>query len=335
LIFLDRFRTELEPHFSAVMPESAPLHACLDKWETTLSAQRAGVPIPKCWKVETAGHLQEIAGEIGYPCVLKPLSAHYWRQGKNWQMIGARKAIIAHSEEELMREYELVARADARVVIQEMVPGADDQLLITACYLDRSSQCIGAFHAQKLVQIPEGFGTGCIVRSVDQPELLEPTVRLLQSMSFSGIAEVEYKWDSVAAEYKLIEVNPRAWDQHRLGKAGGVDLIYMAYCDHSGLAMQPTTKLATGHKWIAEDTFLITVLRMFWRRDAKLCGLLQQARGRRTFAIWSFSDPLPLVAYFLLQFFPEVLGSRLAAARFTLKRLLFRSRAPEEKGLVL
>ena len=129
-----------------------------------------------------------------------------------------------------------------RAIVQEMVEGGDDHLLITACYMDRSSRCLGAFYAQKLVQIPEGFGTGCIVRSVDRPELLEPTIRLLQSIGFSGVAEVEYKWDSATGEYKLIEVNPRPWDQHRLGKACGVDLIYMAYCDHAGLAMPPATK---------------------------------------------------------------------------------------------
>jgi predicted ATP-grasp superfamily ATP-dependent carboligase len=154
-------------------------------------------------------------------------------------------------------------------------------------------------------------------------------------MGFSGIAEVEYKWDRATGEYKLIEINPRAWDQHRLGTACGVDLIYMAYCDHVGLAMQPATKLSPGHTWIAEDTFLTAALRMFWRRDPKLRVLWRQARGKRIFAIWSASDPLPLIAYFLLGFFPEVLGSRVAAVRSRLKRLLSANRPPDEKGLVL
>jgi D-aspartate ligase len=334
LVFLDRFRSELAPYFSAVMPESAALRACLDKWETSLSAQRAGVAAPRSWRIETAGDLERVIGEVGYPCVLKPLSAHYWRQGSNWQMIGGRKAIVAHSGEELLREYELVARADARALVQEMVEGGDDRLLITACYLDRHSRCVGAFHAQKLVQIPEGFGTGCIVRTVDRPELLEPTVRLLQSIGFSGVAEVEYKRDPATGEYKLIEINPRPWDQHRLGKACGVDLIYMAYCDHAGLAIQPGTKFVPGHKWIAEDAFLPAALGMLRRRDPKLLSLLRQARGKRIFAIWSVTDPLPLIAYVFLGFLPEVFGSRVAAARSALRRLLSGNRHPREKGLV-
>jgi predicted ATP-grasp superfamily ATP-dependent carboligase len=145
---------------------------------------------------------------------------------------------------------------------------------------------------------------------------------------------VEYKRDRATGEHKLIEINPRPWDQHRLGKACGVDLIYVAYCDHAGLATQPPTKLVPGHKWIAEDTFLTAVLRMLWRRDPKLRSLLRQARGKRIFAIWSASDPLPLIAYFLLWFLPEMLGSGMAAMRSTLKRQLSRNRPKEEKGLV-
>ena len=48
LVFLDRFRRELEPSYSLVVPESGPLSACLDKWQTYLAAQQSGVPTPKC-----------------------------------------------------------------------------------------------------------------------------------------------------------------------------------------------------------------------------------------------------------------------------------------------
>ncbi len=332
LMFLDRFRAELAPYFSAVMPESGPLHSCLDKWETFVEAQRAGVASPRSWKVETARELKDVAREVTYPCVLKALSAHYWRQGNNWEVVGGRKAIVAHTEQELLSEYDLVASADNRAVVQELVEGGDDHLLITACYLDRSSRCLGYFQTQKLVQLPEGFGTGCIVRSVDRPELVEPTLRLLQSIGFSGIAEVEYKWDRASGEYKLIEVNPRPWDQHPLGRTCGIDLMYIAYRDHAGLALTPVTKLAPGHKWIAEDAFLPAALRMLSHRDPKLASLLRQARGKRIFAIWSAKDPLPLLAYIFLRFLPELIRSGATAAWSRFKHLFSGNRLTEKKG---
>ena len=66
--------------------------------------------------------------------------------------------------------------------------------MITACYMDRNSNLVASFNTQKLLQAPEGFGTGCIVQAAHYPELLEPTVRLLKTMGFTGVAEVEYKW---------------------------------------------------------------------------------------------------------------------------------------------
>lgn len=309
LVFLDRHRSELAPYFSLVMPDSAVLNVCLDKWETYLWAERVGARIPKSWHIDGPEDVKRVAPELTYPCVLKPLSAHHWRQGNNWEIVGARKAIGVSSEEELLREYGAIALADKRALLQEMIAGGDDRLIVAAGYLSRQSRWVAGFNAQKLVQIPEGFGTGCIVQSVDRPELLESTARLLETMGFSGIAEVEYKWDAKSGEYKLIEINPRPWDQHRLGNACGVDLMYLAYCDHAGLAPPESRKPDPGHKWIAEDGFFFGALQLGWRRDPKLISLFRQTHGKRIYAIWSARDPLPLLAYACTGLIPGLLKS--------------------------
>jgi predicted ATP-grasp superfamily ATP-dependent carboligase len=251
--------------------------------------------------------LLALLGEVSYPCVLKPLAAHCWRGAKNWEIVGGRKAIVTSSPEELVTEYSLIARADRRALVQEMVPGGDEHLVIAACYFDRNSNCLAVFNAQKLLQEPEGFGTGCIVQAVRRPELRHPTIRLLEAMRFTGIAEVEYKWDVAADAYKLIEINPRPWDQHRLGKSCGVDLILLAYCDHVGLALPVMSSDAGLYtKWVGEDSFLMLALKYIWRRDPRLRRLFRLARGKRAYAIWSSKDPLPFFAYLLLAAMPQV-----------------------------
>jgi predicted ATP-grasp superfamily ATP-dependent carboligase len=297
LVFLDRFRQELAPSFSLVMPETSALRTCLNKWETYLCANRAGVDAPKCWMIEDENDLRQAAAAVKYPCVLKPVSSHHWRQGNNWEIVGERKAIAVSLEQELLTQYKAIERADKRAILQELVMGSDDCLVTTACYLGQGARWIGAFNTQKLVQVPQGFGTGCIVQVITRPELFEPTSRLLQSMDFTGIAEVEYKWDAASGKYKLIEVNPRPWDQHRLGNACGVDLIYMAYCERAGLPMPAPGDSNTGWKWIADDTLTVTAVRMLWRRDPDLSKLIGHARGKRIYAIWSLLDPLPFIAF--------------------------------------
>src|SRR5579884_2486833 len=226
VVFLDRFREELAPYFTPVIPDRSALAVCLDKWRTYIAACEAGVPAPRSWLIQESGDLETMLSEITFPCVLKPLEAHHWRAGGNWEIVGGRKAIPASSAGELVAEYAIVSRAEKRALVQEVIPGGDDHLLIFACYFDRTSKLAAGLHIRKLVQVPEGFGTGCIVETVDASELLEPTVRLLEKLHFTGIAEVEYKWDRATREYKLIEINPRAWDQHSIARAAGIDLIH-------------------------------------------------------------------------------------------------------------
>jgi len=307
LLFLDRFRHELEPYFLLCIPSSMALERCLNKWDTYQCAVEAGVPTPKSWLIQNAEDLTNLEGAVNYPCVVKPVAAHHWRTAANWELVGARKAIAVASHEHLLAEYRAVAQADQRVLVQECIPGDDECLIVAACYMDRQSNFQAGFNLQKLVQNPPGFGTGCIVQSANRPELFEGTVRLLRAMEFTGIAEVEYKWDATDNEYKLIEINPRPWDQHRLGAACGVDLIHLAYCDYAGLPKPDVRVGVAERKWIAEDAFLMAALRLIWRREPGLAALMRHARGKKVYGIWSRRDPLPFLAW-LATLVPKLIG---------------------------
>jgi predicted ATP-grasp superfamily ATP-dependent carboligase len=312
LVFLDRYREQLSRHYELVIPDTSALHTSLDKWETFLLARRAGVETPQCWLIESESDLERAVAEATYPCVLKPVASHHWRKGNNWEKVGGRKAVAVSCREELLSEYATIARADQRVLLQEMVPGDDTCLAITACYMDRESELAAAFHTRKLLQSPEAFGTGVIVQAADFPELVEPTVRLLQQMRFHGIAEVEFKWNSEQNKYLLIEINPRPWDQHRLGNDCGVNLMYLAYAERAGLPLPEARNRPSRQLWIAEDALLVTALRWMWQRNRKLTSLFGLLRGRRIYAIWSARDPLPLLIFLMRTFLPGLIG---AAAR--------------------
>jgi len=309
VLFLDRYRDKLAPYFVPVVPEHTAVERCLDKWKTYKCAVQAEVPAPKCWVASNVNELLEIAEEITWPCVLKPVAAYHWRKGANWDLVGCRKAIAVQSRAQLAIEYARIAPADERVLLQEMIAGPDDQLLIAACYLDRRSTWVGGFNAQKILQIPEGFGTGCIVRLVNRPELFEPTERLLKAVGFRGIAEVEYKWDAAVGQFKLIEINPRPWDQHRLGRACGVDLIYLAYCEHAGLPIPVFERKVVETTWVADDVLISSAVQSVWRRDGRLWPLLRSARGKRIYGIWSARDPLPFFAYLAMALLPALVAT--------------------------
>jgi D-aspartate ligase len=332
VVFLDRFRAELEPYYILTIPNREALAVCLDKFETWRAAEQVSVPSPKCHIINSSEGLHAILPELTYPCVLKPVAAYHWRTGANWNLVGARKAIAVSSEAELLIEYDAVRQAQGRVLIQDLIPGADDCLKIAACYFNKQSRYVAGFNTRKLVQVPEGFGTGCIVQATDQPELLAPTVRLLESIGYTGIAEVEYKWHADRNEYQLIEINPRPWDQHRLGYAIGVDLIYLAYCDHTGMSVPAPFSNRLPVKWIAEDVFVMAFLRLLWGFDLPgLRSLLQLARGKRIYAISSLRDPIPGLVYLFTRFVPDLAGAAVAVCRHILRKVM-RPRAHHAQG---
>jgi predicted ATP-grasp superfamily ATP-dependent carboligase len=278
----------------------------LNKWETFQRAQRAEVPAPKSWLIEREEDLGRMIGEVSYPCVLKPVVASDWRRADKWNIVGARKAIAVSSREELFAEYRTVAAANPVALLQEMVAGGDDCLVTVACYLDRKHEFVAGFSTQKLLQSPPGMGTGCVVRSASHPELIPRTARLLRDIRFSGIAEVEYKWDAALQDFQLIEINPRAWDQHRLGNACGIDLAYLAYCDLAGLPRPSLVEGKTEYKWIAEDAYWMDVLRMLWKRDPRLRAVLKMSSGKKIYGIWSIRDPLPFASFLVTHALPTI-----------------------------
>jgi D-aspartate ligase len=306
VLFLANCRAQLQPFFDLVLPGSPALEASLDKWETFRAAQSAGVPAPRTWNIHSKAELIATAPEFRFPCVLKPVSAHHWRKPANWDLVGHRKAIGITSMKDLIAEYDNIAGSESRALIQEMIPGNDDCLWIAACYLNRRSKFVAGFAAQKLLQVPAGFGTGCIVQTAHRPDLLDTAARFLEKIGFSGIAEVEFKRDATTGEYQLIEINARPWDQHRLGKACGVDLIHIAYCDLAGLPVPRVPAQSAGERWIAEDVFSWLLLRSLLKRDGKLRTLLRMARGRRIYSMWSLRDPAPSLGFFAMSFVPDL-----------------------------
>lgn len=300
IVLLDRYREELERRFLLAIPSSSAIRACLDKWETHRWAKTVGISTPKTWVINRAEDLAVVLEQVTYPCVLKPIASYDWHRGQNWALVGGRKAIGVSSREEFLQEFQLVSIAEKRVLVQELIQGNDNQLFVVGCFCNGESEITTRFTARKLLQIPEGFGTGCIVQTTECPELLPLAQRLLRAIRFTGIAELEFKRDSSDGSYKLIEINARPWDQHRLSHACGADVIYAAYRHYAGLTPAPVEACAAAtiqphlqRKWIAEDAFAMAVLQGLWKRDASVRRLLRVCRGKRILAIWSAADPLP------------------------------------------
>jgi D-aspartate ligase len=330
VVFLDRYRDRLGGRYLPAVPTPDAIKGCLDKWETDGWAKKAGVSRPRSWKIESNEDLARAIPDMSFPCILKPLAAWHWRKRGKWELLGHRKAILVSSATELVAQYASIAAVESRALLQEVVAGTDDCLWAAGCYFDRDGNYVAGFTAHKLLQIPAGFGTGCVVQTEDRQELLSITRALLQKMGYTGLAEVEYKWDQSCHQFKLIEVNPRPWDQHRLGRAAGVDLIYIAYCDLVGLPFPAVSqKSLPANKWIADDVFILTAFHSITKEPRKLLTLYRAISGRRSYAVWSARDPVPFLVLVGLGLIPRFVTSFLRAVRSFLTRRFVRHKVAQ------
>lgn len=307
VVFLDSYRAALEPHYRLSIPPIDCIATVMDKQALFRAAREVGVAVPKTMTITSFEQLADAAREIGFPCVLKPVSSIHWRKNEDLRGSGSHaKALQARNEEELKAQYLDASSLYHTVLIQEWIPGSVDRLAVLGGYVDDSSELLAYFTARKIIQSPDEFGTGCLVESVNIPSLLDPTTRLLRSLGYRGMAEVEYKLDSATGEYKLIEINPRHWDWHRLGNASGVNLTWTAYRYLTGQRVERRRLRTAPAKWIAEDTLAHYYFQNAINGRMSPRKLLRDLSGERIYGIFAWSDPVPFIRYSLTVGLPRL-----------------------------
>ncbi len=195
-----------------------PLAELLDKRTQMEAAARAGVATP--WtRWGTAAEIAEWADDCPYPAILKPAFSHL-----GVAALGA-KALRCASPDEVRAA--LAGIGDVEVLLQEYVPGDDDELYTAGLFVCGDGHV--AFTGRKLKQHPPSLGIARLTEAVDEPALIPGSVALLAELGYEGISQVEYKRDPRDGSHRLMEANLRPWTWIGLATACGVNLPLAAY----------------------------------------------------------------------------------------------------------
>jgi len=185
------------------------------------------------------------------------------------------------------------------ILMQEIIPG-DGECQVSYCVFYRDGTAHSTLCAKRLRQHPREFGRAATyVETADLPEIEEFSLRFLKAIDFYGIAEVEYKRDPRDGQYKLLDVNARAWGFHGLGLAAGVDFPYLLFADQMGYSTEPC-KAKAGVGWLRLLTDIPTSLGGLLTRNLTLGSYIQSIRRARVESVFSWNDPLPSLAEFAL-----------------------------------
>jgi predicted ATP-grasp superfamily ATP-dependent carboligase len=75
--------------------------------------------------------------------------------------------------------------------------------------------------------------------SGNHPELIALGRKLFEGMGYNGVGSIEFKKDDRDGQYKLIELNPRFWQQNIQATYAGVNFPYINYLDCIGEKIDP------------------------------------------------------------------------------------------------
>jgi predicted ATP-grasp superfamily ATP-dependent carboligase len=158
-----------------------------------------------------------------------------------------RQAVICERDAEVEEAYGQMEAWEP--MVQDLIPGGDDELYSLGAYLSEALEPLGLFCGRKVRQTPPGIGTARLAEAVWVQEVVDAGVELMRTLGCNGLAQVEYKRDPRDGRFKLMEINPRLWQWHSLATACGVDLTLIAYRDQTGERVEPVQSNGRRRTW--------------------------------------------------------------------------------------
>ncbi len=225
---------DLRPGWKTTFPESDVVRNTREKQQTLEIAVRLGIPIPKTQVVRAENDLEALLrdhGEISYPVIVRPAVSNSW----------ATRGELCANESELRMIYEKWGMENTSL-IQEMIPGEENQLINVSAVLNSRSEALAVFMNRKRRSTGK-FGTGTLIVSDWSDQACDYTVRLLREIRYYGYAEAEFKYDTRDGKLKLIEVNGRVSMLNSHALRCGIDLVQLMYQEAiSGPLNAPTAQ---------------------------------------------------------------------------------------------
>jgi predicted ATP-grasp superfamily ATP-dependent carboligase len=282
---LSRHAERLEPWFIVPFSRWDVMRRVHDKRAQLEAAWRAGVETPKTVFVGSAAELQAAAGEVRFPAVLKPV------ESLAFKLRFHRHILDVETPEELTRIYDKVDDLGV-LMLQERIPGGEDELWTVGSYVDAESRPLAVFTGHKLRQYPHAGGSCLAGVSRWDEKLADAALRLLQELRFHGVSQVEFKRDPRDGRFCLMEINARHWKWHSLAARCGVNLSYAAYRDAIGDPFV-AQRQRDGVKWIVanKDVPLALLEIATGRRSAP--DYVRSLRGTGMDGLHALDDPLP------------------------------------------
>ena len=145
-----------------------------------------------------------------WPVILKPSSSIlYWKH----PFENMKKVYVAHSAQEAGQIADTIFAAGYpdSLIVQDMIPGADDHMRVLTAYCDRSAHvkmvCLGNVLLEE--HTPKAVGNHAAILTEYNRPLMDKLASFLEKIGYTGFANFDIKFDDRDGQYKVFEINLR------------------------------------------------------------------------------------------------------------------------------
>ncbi|MGW6215300.1 carboxylate--amine ligase [Streptomyces sp. NPDC055109] len=213
-----------------------------------------GIPSPAAAFPQSYEEIEAFAEKAHFPLVAKNREAFVRRSRpavNGTTRIATREGLMA-----LARDW----GPQPGVILQEYLPREDaEDWIVHACF-DADSTPLAMFTGVKVRSWPPHAGMTANAYVVDNPELADIAARFIKQIGFTGIIDLDLRFDRRDGQYKLLDFNPRMGAQFRLFESeSGIDVVRALHLNLTGRAV-PEGEQRSGHRYIVENIDLPALL---------------------------------------------------------------------------
>jgi D-aspartate ligase len=272
--FVSANRGELEKICAAVStPGTKELDIAWDKGLFSSFMAQNGMPYPPTCLVTRGPGFDLAVKALPLPLLLKPVKTF---GGVGMIRFSDHKSLIAHLSEARLPEKQFI--------VQSLVQGEDGGCNV----LCRDGKVLVSTVQRGVVHSADPYGAPSCVEIVRDDEIVAQIARLMKSLNWSGVANIDYKLHEPDHSLTVLEVNPRYWGSLFASLFAGVNFPYLACVEAMGLPL-PEIEFRP--------------VRFTWNKRKLLAGLLapkstEPVEARGSVLRFMLPDPLPeLVEY--------------------------------------
>lgn len=248
---------------------------------------------PLTFVVDRHTDLNTLLENIPLPCIIKPALSH------KFVKVFRQKCLLVHDFDELKKAFAVVLESNLEVMVQEIIPGFDDQMYVFDFYVNHQGIITHTFSAQKLRQFPINYGSSTLTHQLYDRKLTEQGLEYVRRLDYRGYGEIEFKKDPRTGEYCLIEINARLSTLNILFDKCGLEFTYVMYRDLIGKPL-PEKHITEDCPWAFWHAYedAISVAAYLRKKQLTLREVIKPwLSHHKAHAVWAADDPKPLFSF--------------------------------------